>query len=79
MIIPGGSALSASSPEVATMTWSRMVHFELSCFHFILRYLPEYMWRQKVERQDGDHFEEFLKIIAAKQNQDDPEFDLREV
>ena len=38
-----------------------------------------YMWRQKVERQGGDHFEEFLKIIAAKQNQDDPEFDLREV
>jgi len=56
-----------------------MFHFEFSCFHFILRYLPEYMWRQKVERQGGDHFEEFLKIIAAKQNQDDPEFDLREV
>ena len=32
-----------------------------------------------MERQGGDHFEEFLKIIAAKQNQDDPEFDLREV
>ena len=40
--------------------------------------LPEYMWRMKVQREGGDHFFEFLKILANKQLQED-NFEVHEV
>jgi len=34
-------------------------------------YLPEYLWRQLVRRQGGDHFTSFLAIIAEKKLRQD--------
>ena len=32
-----------------------------------------------MQKEGGDHFIEFMKIISNKQCQDDPDFDLRQV
>ena len=53
-------------------------HFSHISILWYFRYLPEYMWRMKVQREGGDHFFEFLKILANKQLQED-NFEVHEV
>jgi hypothetical protein len=43
------------------------------------RYLTEYLWREKVKREGGDHFTSFLKIVAEYQNKEDDDEELPEV
>ena len=43
------------------------------------RYLTEYLWREKVRREGGDHFTSFLKIVADYQKKEDDDEELPEV
>ena len=37
----------------------------------LVRYLIEFLWRQKVRREGGDHFEELLNVVSMMQGRDD--------
>ena len=45
----------------------------------IPRYLTEYLWRETVRREGGDHFTSFLNIVAECQKREDLDEDLPEV
>ena len=42
-------------------------------------YLTEYLWRETVRREGGDHFISFLKIVAEYQRREDQDEELPEV
>ena len=41
--------------------------------------MPVYLWTRNVARDGGNHFSEFLQIIAKKQMQEDKDTDNMEV
>ena len=43
------------------------------------RYLFEYIWREKVRREGGDHFLSFLGLLASKRTQITPDEELPQV
>ena len=43
------------------------------------RYLFVYMWREKVKREQGNHFTSFLALLATKSKEETPEEEVPEV
>ena len=44
--------------------------FKLLCIISPLRYLPVYLWKDKMKREEKDIFGELLRVLAKRQEED---------